>query len=356
MAYRESKNITKWLKMHENDENKETIQNNRLGGNRAKSTAYRFSVAPMLDLTDRHCRYFYRLLTQRALLYTEMITTGAILHGKVDFLSYDQVEHPVALQLGGSDPAALAQCAKIAQQRGYDEINLNVGCPSDRVQNGRFGACLMSEAALVAECVQAMRGEVSIPVTVKTRIGIDHHDSYDFLRDFVGTVAQRGRCDQFIIHARKAWLSGLSPKQNREIPPLDYPRVYQLKKDFPDLTFVLNGGITTLADAKTHLNHVDGVMLGRAVYQNPTLLAQVDQYLFDSPTAVVDTVAVVEALYPYIEVQLSQGTYLGHITRHILGLFQGVPGARQWRRYLSENAHKPQAGVEVVQRALRFVK
>ncbi len=315
----------------------------------------RFSIAPMLDWTDRHCRYFHRQLTRQTLLYTEMVTTGAIIHGKGDYLAFSAAEQPVALQLGGSDPAALAQCAHLAQQRGYTEVNLNVGCPSDRVQNGRFGACLMGDAQLVADCIKAMRDRVSIPVTVKTRIGIDEQDSYEFLCDFIQRVAEQGGCDTFIIHARKAWLSGLSPKENREIPPLDYPRVYQLKRDFPQLTLAINGGVKNLAEAREHLQHLDGVMMGREAYQNPGLLAQVDRELFGSTQAAPDPVAVVRAMYPYIERELSQGTYLGHVTRHMLGLFQGIPGARQWRRYLSENAHKAGAGVEVVEKALALV-
>ncbi|MDA5489681.1 tRNA dihydrouridine(20/20a) synthase DusA [Yersinia kristensenii] len=315
----------------------------------------RFSVAPMLDWTDRHCRYFHRLLTKQTLLYTEMVTTGAIIHGKGDYLAYSEQDHPVALQLGGSDPQALAHCAKLAEQRGYNEINLNIGCPSDRVQNGRFGACLMAEANLVADCIKAMRDVVSIPVTVKTRIGIDELDSYEFLCEFVQTVAGRGECDIFTIHARKAWLSGLSPKENREVPPLDYERVYQLKRDFPALTIAINGGVKTLAEAKEHLKHLDGVMMGREAYQNPTILTQVDRELFDPNAPVVDSVKAIEALYPYIEQELSRGAYLGHITRHILGIFQGIPGARQWRRHLSENAHKPGADVSVVEQALALV-
>ncbi|WP_404413196.1 tRNA dihydrouridine(20/20a) synthase DusA [Serratia aquatilis] len=310
----------------------------------------------MLDWTDRHCRYFHRLLSKETLLYTEMVTTGAIIHGKGDYLAYSEEEHPVALQLGGSDPAALAHCAKLAEQRGYDEINLNVGCPSDRVQNGMFGACLMGQATLVADCIKAMRDAVSIPVTVKTRIGIDDQDSYAFLCDFIATVAERGECDMFTIHARKAWLSGLSPKENREVPPLDYPRVYQLKRDFPALTIAINGGVKTLEEAKQHLQHVDGVMMGREAYQNPGILARVDSEIFDTQSKVMDNVAIIESLYPYIEHELANGTYLGHITRHILGLFQGVPGARQWRRYLSENAHKPGADVRVVEQALALVR
>jgi tRNA-dihydrouridine synthase A len=316
--------------------------------------AHRFSVAPMLDWTDKHCRHFHRLLTRNALLYTEMVTTGAIIHGKGDYLAFGEQEHPVALQLGGSNPADLAHCARLAEQRGYDEVNLNVGCPSDRVQNGMFGACLMGQAALVADCIKAMRDVVSIPVTVKTRIGIDDQDSYAFLCDFIQQVSENGGCDTFIIHARKAWLSGLSPKENREIPPLDYPRVYQLKQDFSHLTMSINGGIKSLQDAQQHLQHMDGVMVGREAYQNPSLLLAVDQQIFSAePTQ--SAVEAIRALYPYIEQQLSQGTYLGHITRHILGLFQGITGARQWRRHLSENAHKPGAGLEVVEKALSFV-
>lgn len=312
----------------------------------------RFSIAPMLDWTDRHCRYFHRLLTSETLLYTEMVTTGAIIHGKGDFLAYNQEEHPVALQLGGSNPQDLATCAKLAAERGYDEINLNVGCPSDRVQNGKFGAILMAEPQLVADCVAAMREVVDVPVTVKTRIGIDDQDSYEFLTDFISTVSEKGGCDQFTIHARKAWLSGLSPKENREIPPLDYPRAYQLKKDFPHLTVAVNGGVKTLEETLAHLEHLDGVMVGREAYQNPYILAQVDQQLFGLDKPVKKRSQVVEEMYPYIEQQLSQGAYLGHITRHMLGLFQNMPGARQWRRYISENAHKPGSGIEVVEAAL----
>ncbi|CDH07217.1 tRNA-dihydrouridine synthase A [Xenorhabdus bovienii str. oregonense] len=315
----------------------------------------RFSIAPMLDWTDRHCRYFHRLLSKEALLYTEMVTTGAIIHGKGNYLAYNEEEHPLALQLGGSEPQALAQCAKIAQERGYDEINLNVGCPSDRVQNGRFGACLMGEAKLVADGVKAMQDVVDIPVTVKTRIGIDEQDSYEFLCDFIDTVVKNSDCDNFIIHARKAWLSGLSPKENREIPPLDYPRVYQLKKDFPQLTLSINGGIKSLEEAKQHLQYVDGVMIGREAYQNPSILAHVDRELFNEAASVVNTIDAIKALYPYIERELSKGTYLGHITRHILGIFQGIPGARQWRRHLSENAHKAGADIMVVEKALEMV-
>ncbi|WP_241612562.1 tRNA dihydrouridine(20/20a) synthase DusA [Rosenbergiella epipactidis] len=323
--------------------------------NQVSFPSNRFSVAPMLDWTDRHCRYFLRQLTQHTLLYTEMVTTGAIIHGKGDYLAYSEEEHPVCLQLGGSDPHDLAHAARLAEARGYDEINLNVGCPSDRVQNGRFGACLMADAALVADGIKAMKDAVSIPVTVKTRIGIDEQDSYAFLCEFINTVADQGQCDTFIIHARKAWLSGLSPKQNREIPPLDYPRVYQLKQDFPQLTLAINGGIKTIDEAKEHLTHLDGVMIGREAYQNPGLLVEIDRQLFGATTPSVDCVAAVEAMYPYIEKELAQGTYLGHITRHMLGLFQGIPGSRQWRRHLSENAHKAGADVTVLEQALAKV-
>ena len=312
----------------------------------------RLSVAPMLDWTDRHCRYFHRLLSSQTLLYTEMVTTGAIIHGKGDFLAFNEEEHPVALQLGGSNPTDLATCAKLAQERGYDEVNLNVGCPSDRVQNGRFGACLMAEPDLVAECVAAMREVVDIPVTVKTRIGIDDQDSYEFLTKFVSTVSEKGGVEQFTIHARKAWLSGLSPKENREIPPLDYPRAYQIKKDFPHLNVAVNGGVKTLEESLEHLQHLDGVMIGREAYQNPYILAQVDQLIFGLDTPVKKRKQIVEEMYPYIERQLANGSYLGHISRHMIGLFQAMPGARQWRRYISENAHKKGAGIEVLETAL----
>ena len=316
----------------------------------------RFSVAPMLDWTDRHCRFFLRQLSRRALLYTEMVTTGALLFGKGDYLAYHDAEHPLALQLGGSEPDALARCAKMAQERGYDEINLNVGCPSDRVQNGRFGACLMAEKERVAACIAAMREAVTLPITVKTRIGIDEQDSYAFLCEFIDTVATRGGCETFIIHARKAWLNGLSPKENREIPPLDYDRVYQLKRDFPALRLMINGGIKTLRDAHEHLQKLDGVMMGREAYQNPGILARVDSELFGDADPLPNQAAVIDATLPYIERELSRGAVLGHITRHMLGLFQGMPGARQWRRYLSEHAHRPGAGADVVIKALSCVQ
>lgn len=314
----------------------------------------RFSVAPMLDWTDRHCRYFLRQMSTHALLYTEMVTTGAILQGRGDYLAYHEAEHPLALQLGGSVPEELARCAVIAQNRGYDEINLNVGCPSDRVQNGRFGACLMAHPTLVAECVRAMQAEVKIPVTVKTRIGIDELDSYEFLRQFLDTVSAAG-CDTFILHARKAWLSGLSPKENREIPPLDYERVYQVKRDYPHLTISINGGISTPEAITTHLEHVDGVMVGREAYQNPYMMASVDALVFADPHPVPSRHDVVRQMIPYIEQELAKGNHLSHITRHMLGLFQGLSGARRWRRYLSENSCRPGAGIDVLLAAMASV-
>lgn len=313
----------------------------------------RFSVAPMLDWTTRHCRYFHRQFTRQSLLYSEMITAPAILHAKYDLLAFEPAENPVALQLGGSDPVQLAKCAKLVEERGYAEINLNVGCPSDRVQNGMFGACLMGNAQLVARCVEAMKNAVNIPVTVKHRIGIDDLDSYAFLCDFIEKI--QPYCDDFIVHARKAWLSGLSPKENREIPPLDYERVYQLKRDFPHLNITINGGIKTLDEVKHHLQFVDGVMMGREAYQNPSLLGQIDRELFDATAPVVTAKQAITQMLPYIEQQLSQGVYLNHIARHLLGAFQQCKGARQWRRYLSENAYKQGAGVDVVERALAFV-
>ncbi|MBV7471169.1 tRNA dihydrouridine(20/20a) synthase DusA [Aeromonas sp. sif0611] len=316
--------------------------------------AQRFSIAPMLDWTDRHCRYFHRLMTRQTLLYTEMVTTGAIIHGKGDYLGYSEQEHPLALQLGGSNPADLARCAKLAEERGYDEINLNVGCPSDRVQNGRFGACLMGEPALVADCVKAMRDVVNIPVTVKTRIGIDEQDSYEFLQAFIEQVRDAG-CETFIVHARKAWLSGLSPKENREIPPLDYPRVYQVKQDYPELTIALNGGVNSLEQTLEHLQQVDGVMMGREAYQNPYLLAEVDNRVFGLGGEVPSPHEVVRMMLPYMELELAKGNYLSHMTRHMLGLFQNMQGARAWRRHLSENACKPGAGIQVVLDAMAKV-
>lgn len=315
----------------------------------------RLSVAPMMNCTDRHERYFLRLISKGLRLYTEMVTTGALLHGDRErFLAFCPLEHPIGLQLGGSDPAALAACARLAEQRGYDEVNLNVGCPSSRVQAGRFGACLMTEPELVAACIQAMATAVDIPVTVKTRIGVDEHDSYDELARFVEVVAAAG-CSTFIIHARKAWLKGLSPRENRELPPLRYDAVAALKKDFPRLAIVLNGGIATLEQASGHLRTFDGVMLGREAYRNPYMLAPVDQRFFDGQRTAPTRHELVHLFLPYVQGQLGQGVYLSHMTRHILGLFQGRSGAKAWRRYLSTHACTPGAGVEVIERALACV-
>ncbi|MDX1656850.1 MAG: tRNA dihydrouridine(20/20a) synthase DusA [Candidatus Competibacteraceae bacterium] len=295
------------------------------------------------------------MISRHARLYTEMVTTGAILHGeRKRFLDFDPAEHPLALQLGGCDPLALAQSARIAEDWGYDEVNLNLGCPSDRVQNGRFGACLMAEPQRVADCVAAMAAATRLPVTVKTRIGIDERDSYEQLTAFVAALAGAG-CRTLIVHARKAWLKGLSPRENREIPPLRYDVVYRLKRDFPALTVVINGGITDLAQVEDHLIRVDGTMLGRAAYQNPYLLAEADSRLFDDPTPPPSRHQVVERLLPYVEAQRAQGVHLSAISRHILGLFQGLPGARAWRRHISENAHRPGAGPEVIRQALARV-
>lgn len=308
----------------------------------------------MLDWTDRHCRYFYRLMSKQTLLYTEMVTTGAIIHGNQQrFLQFNQEEHPVAFQLGGSVPDDLATCAKIIEQYGYDEVNLNVGCPSDRVQNGMFGACLMAKPELVAECLLAMRNVVSIPVTVKSRIGIDEMDSYEELVHFIATVAEAG-CETFIVHARKAWLKGLSPKQNREIPPLRYDVVYQLKKEFSHLEIILNGGISSLEMAQEQLQNVDGVMLGREVYHRPYILAEVDEKFYAANRSVKSRQEIVLELIPYIQRQLKEGVRLNSISRHILGLFHGISGAKSWRRYISENAHKPDADENVILQALKF--
>lgn len=312
----------------------------------------RFSVAPMMDYTDRYCRYFHRLLSKETLLYTEMVTTGALIHGdRQRHLYYDETEHPIALQLGGSDPTDLATSARLAKDYQYDEINLNCGCPSDRVQSGKFGATLMNDAPLVADCFRAMQDAANIPVTIKHRIGIDEQDSYQFLCDFIGTVAEAG-CLTFIVHARKAWLKGLSPKQNREIPPLDYDRIYQLKKDFPQLEIIINGGIKTLSEAVNHLDHVDGVMMGREAYHNPYLLADVDRTIYHSDRPAPTRLQVLEQFSNFVLEELESGVKLSHMTRHILGLYQGLPGARKFRRHISENAHLPDATTEVLHQAL----
>ncbi len=321
-----------------------------------RSLGWRFCTAPMMDWSDRHCRYLWRLLTRRARLYTEMVTTGALIHGDRDhLLRFDPAEQPVALQLGGSDPADLARCARWAEDRGYAEVNLNCGCPSDRVQNGAFGACLMGDPGRVRDGVAAMREACDLPVTVKHRIGIDHMESYGELCDFVGTVASGG-CEVFIVHARKAWLQGLSPRENREIPPLNYPWVYRLKSDFPDLYIVINGGIESLDECEEHLGAVDGVMLGRAAYHDPWLLADVDTRLFGDAPACCSREDLLEQLLPYVQAELDAGTRLNQITRHLLGLYQHVPGARRYRRLLSEQAHRPGAGADVLLAAAAEVR
>ncbi len=314
---------------------------------------HRLSVAPMLDLTDRHARYLMRLLTRRTLLYTEMVTTGALLRGDAArHLDHDPAEHPLALQLGGSEPADLAACARLGARWGYDEINLNVGCPSPRVRSGAFGACLMNEPGTVADCVRAMADASPVPVTVKTRVGVDHRDSYEELAELVATVAEAG-CRTFIVHARKAWLSGLSPAENRSVPPLRYDLVYRLKRDFPDLRVVLNGGVTSLASALGHLEHVDGVMIGRAAYEDCYLLSEADQVIFGEPGPGPSREEVVQAYLPYVERELARGVPLARMTRHLFGLFHAQPGARAWRRHLTEGAAHPEAGAEVVHEAVR---
>jgi tRNA-dihydrouridine synthase A len=310
----------------------------------------------MMDWTDRHCRVFHRMMTRRARLYTEMITTGAIIHGdRARLLGFDQSEHPVALQLGGSDTRDLAMAAKIGEDFGYDEINLNVGCPSDRVKDGRFGACLMAEPQLVAACVEAMKRDVKIPVTVKCRIGIDDQDPEIALDRLARGVVAAG-ADALIVHARKAWLNGLSPKENRDIPPLDYDRVYRLKAALPDVPIIINGGIGNLSEAKRHLEHVDGVMLGRAAYQEPWRLLVADPELFGEVAPHVTMKDVFEAMMPYIEDDLSRGTRLHSIARHFVGAFHGVPGARAFRRHLAENGVRPDAGVNVLRDAIALVE
>jgi tRNA-dihydrouridine synthase A len=315
----------------------------------------RFAIAPMMDWTDRHCRFFHRLLTRRALIYTEMITTGALIHGdRARLLRFDAAEHPVALQVGGSDPAALRQCARMAEDFGYDEINLNVGCPSDRVQDGRFGACLMAEPALVGDCVAAMKAAVRIPVTVKCRLGIDDQDIEVALDDMARVVTSAG-VDALVVHARKAWLEGLSPKENREIPPLDYERVFRLKRAYPALPIVLNGGITDLEQAVSYLDKVDGLMLGRAAYREPWRLLAVDPLVFGAPAPCNSAKAAAQALIPHIERELAAGARLYAIVRHVLGLFHAVPGARAFRRMLATEAVKPGAGVDIFARALDLI-
>ncbi|BCB61483.1 tRNA-dihydrouridine(20/20a) synthase [Halomonas sp. A020] len=319
--------------------------------------ARRFSVAPMMDWTTRDYRAFARTLTKRALLYTEMVTTGAVLHGspRERFLGYSEVEHPIALQLGGSDAGELAECAAIAQAWGYDEVNLNVGCPSDRVQNNMIGACLMGHPEKVAAAVKAMQAAVSIPVTVKCRIGIDDQDEDADLARFIDIVASAG-CEVFTVHARKAWLQGLSPKENRDIPPLNYPRVHRLKQSYPELHIGINGGIKTLEECQAQLEHVDSVMVGREAYQNPWLLASVDKQIFGESGPARTRLEAATAFRPYIQQRLDEGAKLNHITRHLLGLFQGCPGGRRFRRHLSEHAHKEGAGLRLFDDALGLVR
>ncbi len=316
---------------------------------------WRFCVAPMLDWTDRHCRFFHRTLSKRARLYTEMIATGALLHGDAArHLDFDVVEHPVALQLGGSEPAELAHCARLGERCGYDEINLNCGCPSERVQRGAFGACLMAEPRLVADCIKAMQDAVSIPVTVKHRIGIDRNEDYGFVADFVGTLFDAG-CRVFIVHARNAWLKGLSPKENREVPPLRYGVVHRLKRDFPAATLVLNGGIASIAQAQAELTRVDGVMLGRAAYHDPYLLAHVDRALFGDPAPVPSREAAVALMEAYLTRRVAMGDAPRAIVAHMLGLYHGRPGARAWRRMLSDSGFLAREGANALAAAGRAV-
>ena len=314
-----------------------------------------FTVAPMMDWTDRHCRAFHRVLSRRARLYTEMVTTGAVIHGPRErLLGFSEVEHPVAVQLGGSDPKDLAEAARICAAFGYDEINLNVGCPSDRVQNGRFGACLMQEPVLVGECVAAMKAAVRLPVTVKCRIGVDDQDTEEALNRLTDCVMAAG-CDELTVHARKAWLQGLSPKENRDIPPLDYARVYRLKQARPDLPIAINGGIKSMAEVHEHLKHVDGVMLGRVAYHEPEILLAVDPELYGEAAPVADGFEAVEAYEPYVAEQLAKGERLHNITRHMLGLFTGRPGARAYRRHLATEAVKPGANLQTLRDAVAHV-
>jgi tRNA-dihydrouridine synthase A len=312
----------------------------------------KISVAPMMDWTDRHCRYFMRCLSPSVGLYTEMVTAAALRHGdKSRLLAFDEYEHPLALQVGGSEPELMANAARLGAAAGFDEININVGCPSDRVQSGQFGACLMSKPRLVAECIEAMHAACDVPITVKTRIGIDDLDDYQFLREFVDIIASTG-CTTFVVHARKAILQGLSPKENRSVPPLNYERVYRLKDELPELNIVLNGGVQSIAQCEVHLQHVDGVMIGRQAYQQPWFLTELEAAFGDgiAPTNRDD---VMQGLLPYIEGELENGAQLKHITRHLLGLFAGQSGARAWRRHLSERAHQPGAGIEVLKEAMQ---
>ncbi len=318
----------------------------------------RLSVAPMMDWTDRHQRVFMRGLTKNTLLYTEMVVAPAIIFGKDGpgrFLDFSDVEHPIALQLGGSDPKQLAQCAKIAQDWGYDEINLNCGCPSDRVSAGRFGACLMGEPELVADCIKAMQDATDLPVTIKHRIGIDDLDSYELLCAFIDKIAQTG-CSTFIVHARKAWLKGLSPKQNREVPPLRHDVVYAIKEDFPDLEIILNGEIKSVDQAASHLDKLDGVMIGRAAYEHPYIMAEADQKIFGSDREIISRKDALERFMPYVEKQVENDVYLRHMAKHLFGLFQGIRGAKAWRRHLSENMFLDNAPAELILDAAQHIE
>lgn len=322
---------------------------------KGKAIDRRISVAPMMGWTDRHDRYFLRQIAPNTLLYTVMLTTGALIHGddRAKMLGFNNAEHPLALQLGGSDPTDLGICAKYGEEFQYDEINLNCGCPSDRVQNGNFGACLMKDASLVANCIDAMKQKVDIPVTIKCRIGVDEFEGYDFLTDFIGQSADKG-CDTFIIHARKAWLQGLSPKDNRTIPPLDYDIVYRLKRDFPQLNIILNGGLKTTEQIFQALEHTDGVMIGREAYQNPYMLSELEHLILKTPD-LPSRHQVLDNMMPYIQTELEGGVALKDITRHMLGLFQGIPGARKWRRILSENAYKTNAKSDLLRIAVKSI-
>lgn len=338
--------------MTENATATDTSESKAQSQNSRYDASVRLSVAPMMDWTDRHCRAFHRVLAPHARLYTEMLHAQAVIHGDRErLLGFDASEHPVAVQLGGSEPVALAEAARICAERGYDEVNLNVGCPSDRVQAGRFGACLMREPALVGECVAAMQAVVDVPVTVKCRLGVDEMEDYDVFRAFIDTVAAAG-CRLFVVHARKAWLDGLSPKENREIPPLRYEWAYRLKRERPDLVVLINGGIATVEGSRLHLAQVDGVMLGRAAYHDPYLLHVLDRALFEPEEPAVDRATLLRAYRPYIEARLGEGVPLKHISRHILGLFLAQPGGRAFRQVLSEGAHRPGAGWALIEEAL----
>lgn len=317
--------------------------------------SFLFSVAPMQGLTDRHCRYFLRCFSKYSLLYTEMITADAIIHNSQNKLYYSKEEKPLVLQIAGNDPKKLAYCSKIAEDKGYDEINLNIGCPSNKVSQGMFGASLMKNAPLVAQCVTEMNQAVSLPITVKTRLGIDAQDSYEFIYNFIKTITEYSNCRTFILHARKAYLSGLNPKENRSVPPLNYSYVYRIKKDFPNLRIIINGGISSLSVIQKHLKYVDGVMLGRKVYSNPSFLIPVDKVIFNSRRYITNSIQAIRMMYPYIENELQKGTKLNLITRHMLGVFRDLPGAKEWRRNLSKNTLRKKIGIEFIEDSLKII-